>query len=98
MPVVKRTFATLRIAEFGFLGVRVITCTHTPRRKGLSLSAGAFDLARTVRLGFLTSWLIVGISVGYKILRRKNGRKGKWVLLTKWQENLKKKLLFSKSV
>jgi len=93
MPVVKRTFATLRIAEFGFLGVRVITCTHTPRRKGFSLSAGAFDLARTVRLGFLTSWLIVGILMGYKILRIKNGRKGKWFLPTMWQDNLKKNTL-----
>jgi hypothetical protein len=36
--------ATFRIAEFGFFGVRVITCKHTPRRNGEFSSAGDFDL------------------------------------------------------
>src|SRR5512134_2477854 len=61
LPFVRRTFATLRIAEFGFLGVRVMTCTHTPRRKGLPSKAGDFDLVTTLRRPLRTSWLIVGI-------------------------------------
>ena len=31
IPLVSRTRATLRRAEFGFLGVEVKTRTHTPR-------------------------------------------------------------------
>src|SRR5688572_30276486 len=61
LPFVRRTFATLRIAEFGFFGVRVMTCTHTPRRKGLPSKAGDFDLVMTLRRPLRTSWLIVGI-------------------------------------
>src|ERR1700729_803590 len=34
MPLVSRTRATLRSAEFGFLGVVVYTRVHTPRRCG----------------------------------------------------------------
>jgi hypothetical protein len=63
LPFVRRTFATLRMAEFGFLGVRVITCTHTPRRNGLPSKAGDFDLVRTLRRPFRTSWLMVGMRV-----------------------------------
>jgi small subunit ribosomal protein S12 len=33
-PLTSRTRATLRSAEFGFFGVRVITCRQTPRRCG----------------------------------------------------------------
>ena len=40
MPDVRRTFATFRMAEFGFLGVRVVTCTQTPRRNGHDFKAG----------------------------------------------------------
>lgn len=40
MPLVRRTRATLRSAEFGFLGVVVYTRVHTPRRCGEPLSAG----------------------------------------------------------
>ena len=60
-PFVNRTLATLRNAEFGFFGVRVITCKHTPRRWGHEASAGAFDFALSWRRPFRTSWLIVGI-------------------------------------
>jgi hypothetical protein len=45
MPFVNRTFATFRKAEFGFFGVRVMTCKHTPRRCGHFPNAGAFDFA-----------------------------------------------------
>ena len=34
MPLVSRTRATLRSAEFGFFGVTVATRAHTPRRCG----------------------------------------------------------------
>jgi hypothetical protein len=65
MPLVKRTRAILRSAEFGFLGVIVRTCVHTPRFWGAPFgrrvrrcvkeldvynNAGALDL---VGLGFL---------------------------------------------
>ena len=46
-PFVKRTLATLRMAEFGFLGVRVITWMQTPRRKGEFSKAGDLDLYLT---------------------------------------------------
>ena len=49
-PFVSRTFATLRSAELGFLGVRVITCRQTPRRCGQVVSAGDFDFDAFVRL------------------------------------------------
>jgi hypothetical protein len=48
-PLVNRTLATLRRAEFGFFGVRVITCTQTPRRWGLPISAGDFDFTNIFR-------------------------------------------------
>src|SRR6516164_11746590 len=60
-PLVRRTFATFRNAEFGFFGVRVITCTQTPRRWGLLLRAGDFDFTASFLRLFLTSWLMVGI-------------------------------------
>src|SRR5437899_12837832 len=60
-PFVNRTFATLRRAEFGFFGVRVITCTHTPRRCGQLVSAGDLDFTDTSRRPFRIIWLIVGI-------------------------------------
>src|SRR5207342_2774030 len=39
-PLVRRTLATLRRAEFGFFGVVVYTRVHTPRRCGQLASAG----------------------------------------------------------
>src|SRR5262245_33419417 len=46
MPLDRRTRATLRRAELGFLGVWVNTRVHTPRRWGAPLSAGVltFDV------------------------------------------------------
>src|SRR5580704_17796352 len=60
-PLVRRTFATLRNAEFGFFGVVVYTRVQTPRFCGLRFSAGTllFDTGATRPLR--TSWLIVGI-------------------------------------
>src|SRR5215813_6638259 len=62
MPLVRRTRATFRSAEFGFLGVCVNTRTHTPRFCGLLCKAGLFVLLSTASRPFLTSWLIVGIN------------------------------------
>src|SRR6185437_868467 len=70
MPLVSRTRATLRSAEFGFLGVVVYTRVHTPRRCGAATfflrplpdfrpgveSFFGFGL-RPLRM----SWLVVGM-------------------------------------
>ena len=61
-PFVSRTLATLRKAELGFLGVRVITCKQTPRRCGQFLSAGDLDLSALERRPNRTSWLMVGMA------------------------------------
>src|SRR5689334_23403150 len=62
MPLVRRTRATLRRAEFGFFGVCVNTRTHTPRFCGLTWSAGLFVLVTIFSRPWRTSWLMVGIS------------------------------------
>src|SRR5580700_11103621 len=59
--LVRRTFATLRNAEFGFFGVVVYTRVQTPRFCGDCCSAGTFFLACCVTRGLRMSWLIVGI-------------------------------------
>ena len=43
MPFVSRTRATLRRAEFGFLGVVVYTRVQTPRFCGMPLRAGVLE-------------------------------------------------------
>src|SRR5450432_1506574 len=58
---VKRTFATLRSAELGFLGVVVYTRVQTPRRCGQESSALDLLFARIISLPFLTNCCIVGI-------------------------------------
>src|SRR5215218_9036449 len=74
MPLVRRTRAILRSAEFGFFGVMVRTCRHTPRFCGAPgigtcrwrrlfqflRIAGALILAILARRPWRTSWLIVG--------------------------------------
>src|SRR4030095_15646396 len=59
-PLVSRTRATLRSAEFGFFGVCVNTRTQTPRFCGLFCSAGLLVFVRTFSRPLRTSWLIVG--------------------------------------
>src|SRR6186713_3265606 len=71
MPLVSRTRATLRSAEFGFFGVCVNTRTHTPRFCGLLCSAGLFVLVRTLSRPLRTSWLIVGIPLSRNRLHRR---------------------------
>src|SRR4051812_36795860 len=60
MPLVKRTRATLRRAEFGFFGVVVYTRVHTPRRCGAPLSAGVLPLAGFDSRPFRTNCWMVG--------------------------------------
>src|SRR5208282_2712539 len=60
-PLVSRTLATLRRAEFGFFGVVVYTRVHTPRFCGFERSAGAFSFLITSRRLCRTSWLMVGM-------------------------------------
>src|SRR5438034_4248779 len=74
MVFVRRTRAIFRRAEFGFFGVMVRTCTHTPRFCGDPLlhsvrlwsalyrqrSAGAFVFFIGCARPRRTSWFIVG--------------------------------------
>src|SRR3954452_7548586 len=61
MPLVSRTRATLRSAEFGFFGVVVYTRVHTPRRWGDPFSAGVLVFSTLSSRPLRTSWLIVGM-------------------------------------
>src|SRR6187399_2725077 len=60
-PLVRRTLATLRSAEFGFFGVVVYTRVHTPRRCGQLCIAGDLDLTTSTSRPWRTSWLMVGM-------------------------------------
>jgi len=54
--------ATLRKAELGFLGVVVYTRVQTPRLCGLFCKAGLLLFTTKLVRGFLSNWLIVGIT------------------------------------
>src|SRR5699024_3156221 len=59
MPLESFTRATLRSAEFGFLGVVVYTRVQTPRRCGLPLSAGVLVWpARALRPLRTSCWMV----------------------------------------
>src|SRR5690349_1522775 len=60
MPLVRRTRATLRSAEFGFFGVLVYTRVQTPRRWGAPFSAGVLVLVVFDWRPLRTSCWIVG--------------------------------------
>src|SRR5438309_4339602 len=60
---VKRTRATFRSAEFGFLGVCVYTRMHTPRFSGQPASAGDLVFMRTASRPILTNCENVGTVV-----------------------------------
>src|SRR3954464_4040366 len=63
MPLVRRTRATLRRAEFGFLGVLVYTRVHTPRRWGAPFRAAVLPLAGFDSRPLRTSCWMVGTGV-----------------------------------
>src|SRR5204863_7867650 len=76
-PFVRRTRATLRRAEFGFLGVVVYTRVHTPRLCGQLSNALDLLFARIISLPFLTNCCIVGIRNLFEFWDGKgNGRGG----------------------
>src|SRR6266446_9347942 len=60
-PLESLTRATLRSAEFGFLGVMILTCKQTPFFWGHPCKAGCFGLRYCCTRAFRTSWLIVGM-------------------------------------
>src|SRR5437762_1528257 len=76
-PFVSRTRATLRSAEFGFLGVVVYTRVHTPRFWGQLRSAGAPVLLRSRRRPCRTSWLRVGTEYLQAVNSFGNARRGR---------------------
>src|SRR6476660_1320891 len=92
MPLVRRTRATLRSAEFGFFGVVVYTRVQTPRRWGEPFSAGVLVFSTLSSRPLRTSWLIVGMggldllpALGWcsSVLVRA-GRAGVPVLIRSW--------------
>src|SRR5258708_6097068 len=60
IPLVRRTRATFRKAELGFLGVVVYTRVHTPRRCGQACNAGLAVLYRVGRRPLRTNCMKVG--------------------------------------
>src|SRR5260221_7535495 len=77
MPLVSRTRATLRNAEFGFFGVWVNTRTQTPRFCGLFCSAGLLVLVTIFLRPSRTSWLIVGIRLRASKIQNNSDRRGR---------------------
>lgn len=79
-PLDNLTFAIFLCAELGFFGLAIVTFRHTPLLKGAesntfftdltllseNCNAGALDLTFLASLGFLISWLIVGIEKRWK--------------------------------
>src|SRR3954467_3854701 len=70
MPLVSRTRATFRSAEFGFFGVVVYTRVHTPRRWGAArrflrpwpdFRPGVEILRLGLTRPLRTSWLMLGM-------------------------------------
>src|SRR6266516_736586 len=74
IPFVRRTRATFRRAEFGFLGVCVITRVQTPRRCGAPCSAGVLVRDFGAVRPFLTSWFTVGTDLLLHTQIRSAGR------------------------
>src|SRR5271163_492048 len=67
MPLVRRTRATLRSAEFGFFGVVVYTRVQTPRRCGAPRRAGVLVFDRFDDRPLRTSWAMVGTRTSFGI-------------------------------
>src|SRR4051812_45661409 len=82
MPLERRTRATLRSAEFGFLGVLVYTRVHTPRRWGAPFSAGVLPLVGFDWRPLRTSCWMVGTTRPFErtllvALRSRAGGRGR---------------------
>src|SRR3954465_14907569 len=78
MPELRRTRATLRRAEFGFLGVVVYTRVHTPRRCGAPLRAGVLVLSALVSRPLRTSCAMVGNALAFRSSAICDLRSRKW--------------------
>src|ERR1039458_8955969 len=65
IPLVSRTRATLRSAEFGFFGVEVYTRVQTPRFCGQLFNAGLDVFHRGGFRPLRTSWLNVGTNLPF---------------------------------
>src|SRR3954469_25667714 len=79
MPLVSRTRAILRSAEFGFFGVTVATRVQTPRRCGAAtrflrpwpdLSPGVVVFFFGRLRPFLTSWFVFGTAAHSRAVRK----------------------------
>src|SRR5688572_26782710 len=79
-PLISRTRATLRSAEFGFFGVVVYTRVHTPRRCGHPFSAGVLLLLILALRPLRTSCWMVGTGSASPF-----GRNGRAVLATSFE-------------
>src|SRR6516165_8399996 len=66
-PLERRTRATFRRAELGFLGVMILTCKQTPFFCGQPCRAGCLGRRYCCTRGFRTSWLIVGMVVWFRL-------------------------------
>lgn len=71
-PFTSFTFATLRKAEFGFLGVVVYTLVHTPLFCGHDSSARDLLFFFCVERPFRTNCCIVGINLPYFLSELQN--------------------------
>src|SRR5580698_4309041 len=76
IPLVSRTRATFRSAEFGFLGVDVYTHVHTPRFCGHPCKAGLAVFHRGGLRPLRTSWLNVGTNLPQRECVKKKTRTG----------------------
>src|SRR5947209_1156426 len=97
MPLVSRTRATFRSAEFGFFGVTVRTWVQTPRFWGepmsrrvllvsalyITPSAGALLFFRAALRPLRTNWLIVGTSTPHSDTVK--GRKAPFDRIRHWR-------------
>src|SRR6202034_4845523 len=75
LPDDTRTRASLRRAEYGFLGVVVWTRVHPPRRWGAPFRAGVLVFVTLACRPLRTSWAIVGTRY-LSLIRNVNPRCG----------------------
>src|SRR5579871_4569251 len=76
IPLVSRTRATFRRAEFGFLGVEVYTRVHTPRFCGQLSSAGLDVFQAGGFRPLRTSWLNVGTIFLFAMCSKNDATRG----------------------
>jgi hypothetical protein len=76
IPLVSRTRATFRSAEFGFFGVEVYTRVQTPRFWGQLCNAGLAVFQRGGFRPLRTSWLKVGTNLPLSLLKAWMGALG----------------------